>query len=89
MLAPDAAMLLGDNLKDLQKQMLTQCEELGDRFAILDLIEEESLQTTLSNFRNGVTDHLSYGAAYYPNLISSYSKEIDLTLPILKKTKRS
>lgn len=77
LLAPDAAMLLGDKLQDLQKQMLIQCGELGDRFAILDLIEEDSLQTTLSNFRNGVTDHLSYGAAYYPNLISSYSKEID------------
>lgn len=76
LLAPDAAMLLGDNLKDLQKQMLAQCEDLGDRFAILDLVEEESLQKTLSDFREGVTDHLSYGAAYYPNLISSYTKDI-------------
>ncbi len=76
LLAPDAAMLLGTNLKDLQKQMLAQCEDLGDRFAILDLIEEESLQKTLSDFRDGVTDHLSFGAAYYPNLISSYTKDI-------------
>lgn len=76
LLAPDAAMLLGDNLKDLQKQMLIQCDVLGDRFAILDLTEKDELQDTLKDFRDGVTDHLSYGAAYYPYLISSYTKDI-------------
>ena len=83
LLAPDAAMLLGDNLKDLQKKMLEQCDVLGDRFAILDLIEEDELQDTLKDFREGVTDHLSYGAAYYPNLISSYTKDIDFESVII------
>ncbi len=45
---------------------LAQCNDLGDRFAIFDLLPDD---TEGKKFRNGlVSDYLRYGAAYYPYL---------------------
>jgi hypothetical protein len=64
------AVLLGDtDRSEVQQKMLTQCEELQDRFAILDVKYEaaktpEEMATT---FRNGIgMKALKYGAAYFP-----------------------
>lgn len=78
LVAPDAAMLMTkEQLGTLHKDMLTQCAELGDRFAILDPKLDSSLDTALEEFRNNVgNNNLSYGAAYYPYLKTTYSKNI-------------
>lgn len=45
--------------------MLTQCHDLQDRFAIIDV----DVVDGVDNFRTQVnSDYLNYGAAYYPNL---------------------
>ena len=47
---------------------LAQCAELQDRFAILDLLDDN----TVSAFRTGIgTQNLKYGAAYYPRIETS------------------
>lgn len=78
LVAPDAAMLLDkEQLGTVHKAMLTQCVELGDRFAILDPKKTDDLNTALKDFREYVgSNGLSYGAAYYPYLKTSYTKDI-------------
>jgi phage tail sheath protein FI len=56
---------------------LSQCAELGDRFVICDVKPAAPSSTdpvgdAASHFRNNIgTNHLMYGAAYYPNLKTS------------------
>lgn len=78
LVAPDAAMLLDkEQLGTVHKAMLTQCVELGDRFAILDPKKTDDLNTALKDFREYVgSNGLSYGAAYYPYLKTTYTKDI-------------
>ena len=81
-LFPDAALVLDkDALGAVHKEALNHCGKMGDRFAILDVkdIEDpnDKLGKTLSEFRGAVgTVNLSYGAAYYPYLKTTYTKEI-------------
>ena len=81
-LFPDAALVLGkDALGEVHKAALNHCGKMGDRFAILDVKDVEDpndkLGKTLSEFRSAVgTSNLSYGAAYYPYLKTTYTKEI-------------
>ena len=81
LLFPDAATLLADEsaLAEVQQYALKNCAKHKSRFAILDLFEQENLDTTLEKFREGVavdSTELSYGAAYYPYLRTSYVKDI-------------
>lgn len=51
--------------------VLAQCQKLGDRFGIFDVLEGG-----VNNFRNGIrseTEYLKYGAAYTPYLTTSIS----------------
>ena len=75
---PDAAMLLKqDQLNTLQKAILSHCGKMKDRFAILDPKQYENLDEAMEKFRGGTgSDSLSYGAAYYPYLKTTYTKEI-------------
>ncbi len=67
-LLTDAANLSATDYYALCQQALNQCSKLGDRFAILDVLDEEGV----SDFRNQIgTDNLLYGAAYYPSLQTS------------------
>ena len=86
-LFPDAAMMLDfSTLGSLQSQALQHCQEMGDRFAILDAqynaepINEDAvvgLDNDMSAFRKNVgSKGLSYGAVYYPYLQTSYTKKI-------------
>jgi hypothetical protein len=67
------AIILGDaNRKTMNDDMLTQCNKLQDRFAIMDA---QVLGGTVNNdgigFRADVgIDYLKYGAAYYPSLVT-------------------
>lgn len=75
---PDAAMNLNaTQLATVQMQALKHCAAVGGRFAILDVKhEKDAIDEDLLTFRNGVTDALCYGAAYYPFLKTSYTKDI-------------
>lgn len=79
LIAPDAAMRMEEEqLGTLHQAMLGQCNELGDRFAILDPLLNNSLDTAMQTFRTKVgNNYLSYGAAYYPYLTTTYTKEIN------------
>ncbi len=47
---------------------LSQCNDLQDRFTILDTYDNGT-SSAVADFRNAVaSDYLNYGAAYYPNL---------------------
>lgn len=74
---PDAAMLLdASGLASVQKQALAHCAKMGGRFTILDIKPGTDLDQDIREFREGVTDSLCYGAAYYPYLKTTYTKDI-------------
>jgi phage tail sheath protein FI len=79
LLFPDATRLTGTKLYELQQAALKQAASLGDRFAIMDLLETEgiSAKETYKEFRNniGIND-LAYGAAYTPYLKAGLPKEV-------------
>ncbi|MCH5690610.1 hypothetical protein LWM68_44130 [Niabella sp. W65] len=59
----------------LQNDALAQCNLLQDRFSIMDLhhsgaglLTSGDVATIAESFRDGVTNHLKYGAAYFPNI---------------------
>ena len=62
---------------------LLQCQDLQDRFTIIDFQESGGnfettgdLDTAVQTFRNrigGETDKLKYGAAYFPNVLSTFN----------------
>ncbi|MCG8421902.1 MAG: phage tail sheath subtilisin-like domain-containing protein [Proteobacteria bacterium] len=63
----DAVNLPADDYYALCQQALAQCEKLGDRFVVLDVKDGN-----IEEFRNSIgTNHLMYGAAYYPYLQTS------------------
>lgn len=69
---------LGSELYNFHKDTLKFCSELGDRFAILDVLNEGELNSDLSDFRDGIgINDLKFGAAYYPNLSTSLSISYD------------
>jgi len=83
-LFPDA-LLLGQDMYDVQKQALKQCNDLQDRFALFDLLEPRSTENSkeiidwkkgVDEFRDNIgTNFLKYGAAYTPHLKIHLSKK--------------
>ena len=69
---PDAALMGGTDLTDLQKKTLMQCADLQDRFGVFDLDESGGHGAGVTAFRDniGIND-LKYGAAYTPHLLTS------------------
>ena len=56
---------------------LRQCNELQDRFTILD-VYDNGTSSAIADFRNAVSsDYLNYGAAYYPQLKTTLSYGYD------------
>lgn len=73
---PDAVSLATANLASVQQAALDHCQVLQDRFAVLDVKvsdpnSPDMKDSDIETFRNGVTNHLNYGAAYYPYLKTS------------------
>ncbi|MDJ0703445.1 MAG: phage tail sheath subtilisin-like domain-containing protein [Leptolyngbyaceae cyanobacterium MO_188.B28] len=58
---------------DLCQSALKQCNDLKDRFAILDVLASDRTVNGIgASFRQGIgTENLKYGAAYYPYLQTS------------------
>jgi len=72
LLFPDAALLGGTDLTDIQKKALAQCAKLQDRFGVFDLDEGTSQSAGVTAFRNNVgINDLKYAAAYTPHLLTS------------------
>lgn len=64
LLPVDAIKLSQANYHSFVVDMLAQCHDLQDRFAVIDVDT-----STIADFRTGISsDYLNYGAAYYPNL---------------------
>ncbi len=75
---PDATTCLAsDTLASVQQQALLQCKTLKDRFAILDVKEDETVDKSIENFRSNIGNAgLEYGAAYYPYVATTFSYEL-------------
>lgn len=71
---PDAPGLTSaSQYYDLQKQSLALCAKLQDRFALIDVLFDPTKNTNdnATAFRGNLTDNLNYGAAYYPNIVTT------------------
>jgi phage tail sheath protein FI len=76
---PEAVNLLKADYQTLVQAVLSQCNQLQDRFAIFDLFEgdktlEPSVQSNRSLFGN---NFLKYGAAYYPFIKTTLNYHIN------------
>jgi len=77
LLFPDAATLPDTELANVQQAALAQCDDLKDRFAILDVQKNDPKGISFRN-RIGI-NFLSYGAAYSPWLKVSLPKTVRYT----------
>lgn len=82
---PDSILLSKDDCYSTQAQMLSHCGyKMKNRFAILDVYNGDQERTfdendVVNNFREGVgSNHLMWGAAYYPYVQSNIVKSSDL-----------
>ncbi|OGU59496.1 MAG: hypothetical protein A2X64_08255 [Ignavibacteria bacterium GWF2_33_9] len=80
-LIPDLVNLPLSDASEVQRAMLEHCNKVQYCFAILDIVNGKQKATSsvdpISDFRNNIgTNHLKYGAAYYPWLISSLNHNI-------------
>ena len=69
LLFPDSQSLSETNFYAINQSALTQCNQLQDRFTIMDTFGDD--EDAIGNFRSGISlgkDYLKYGAAYYPFL---------------------
>jgi phage tail sheath protein FI len=77
---PDAPFVMPENYYGLMKEALDQCALLGDRFLILDVLNENNvLKDAVDSFRNGIgkIESAKYGAAYFPFLNTSIPYKIN------------
>lgn len=78
---PEGQMIAASaNYYTLQNDSLAQCELLKDRFALIDVYDNTSTSTNtnIAAFRTGIgANNLKYGAAYYPNLITTLTYRYD------------
>jgi len=75
-LFPDAVGLGSpSDYYDVLKAALAQCQNLGDRFLLCDLLDGETIDTVkITAFRSGIGNNfLKYGAAYHPWLNTTLS----------------
>ncbi len=79
---PDAGAIAdGTAYHNLYVSAMQQCADLGDRFAICDVLPVEHLTDPAGEsaqaFRTAIgTSNLMYGAAYYPRLRTSLSHDV-------------
>ncbi|MEM9820858.1 MAG: phage tail sheath C-terminal domain-containing protein [Bacteroidota bacterium] len=83
-LFPDAvALATHASFSGLQQMALSQCANLQDRVAILDLMEGAAIlfQDSVDNFRNGIgINNLKYGASYTPYLYNAFDYSIPFSI---------
>ena len=77
---PDAPFVIPQRYYELVQLALQQCQNLGDRFVIIDVLADKDITSAKDNFRtnlNVAPELAKYGAAYYPYLKTSISYEYD------------
>lgn len=79
---PESVNLEISQAGEIHTAMLTQCNNLQDRFAILDIVDGDKETTPLYDPINGFRSHvgmnfLKYGAAYYPWIRTTLSFNVD------------
>jgi len=78
---PDAPYYLeAEKYYDLANLALQQCETLGDRFTIIDVVDTGGMEKSVADFRNKISairEQAKYGAAYYPYLATDLSYHYD------------
>lgn len=82
LIIPEAVNLDAAQAGEIHVAMLTQCKDLQDRFAILDIVDGATEPTPTNDpiltFRsNAGMNFLNYGAAYYPWLKTTLSFSVD------------
>lgn len=86
---PETVHLSDSNAGEVHAAMLSQCNKLQDRFAVLDIVNGDKEATPpsfdpIDAFRNNVgMNNLKYGAAYYPWIKTTLSFKIDYDAIIL------
>lgn len=90
-LLPDLPGLPENDFYNVYKHALAQCAALKDRFTIIDLFRgNEALSADpnpVKEFRNKIdTNHLNYGAAYYPWLETTLKYSYDESKIEISKT---
>ena len=91
LVVPDALLLNEASFNIVIVAMLSQCGNLGDRVAILDVkgsdqmapavMPDKTITDLITAFRNGVgTEFIKYGMAYFPAVQASLVQESDLSL---------
>ena len=85
-LTPDAAWMKVDAWGAIAKEVLSHCETLASRIAILDLVGgdqkfgDSSANDPVKNFHGNVgADGLGYGVAYYPWLNTNLIESAEIT----------
>lgn len=86
-LFPDAVNLKDNGLYSLQQAALSQCNNLMDRFVIMDLYESKEdkenfyWENGVDEFRDKIgINYLKYGAAYTPYLVSAIEKKVSFEM---------
>ncbi|UYQ93529.1 phage tail sheath subtilisin-like domain-containing protein [Chitinophaga horti] len=72
----------------LQQAALDQCNLLQDRFSIIDLYQNSDTNTNnIDVFRDAtLANNLKYGAAYYPNLVTTLTYKINLAAIVVNRS---
>jgi len=93
LLFPDATKVSGITITDyygLYNDALIQCQNLQDRFTLIDTLnydESSPTDTNIDDLRNKVSsekDTIKYGAAYYPHLETILDYAFDASKIVLK-----
>ncbi|WP_264529091.1 phage tail sheath C-terminal domain-containing protein [Flavobacterium sp. N502540] len=93
LLFPDATKVSGITITDyygLYNDALTQCQNLQDRFTLIDTLNYDGsspTDTNIDDLRNKVSsekDTIKYGAAYYPHLETILDYAFDASKIVLK-----
>ncbi|MCC9018714.1 MULTISPECIES: phage tail sheath C-terminal domain-containing protein [Flavobacterium] len=93
LLFPDATKVSGITITDyygLYNDALTQCQNLQDRFTLIDTLnydESSPTDANIDDLRNKVSsekDTIKYGAAYYPHLETILDYAFDASKIVLK-----
>lgn len=79
---PETVHLTESEAGEVHAAMLAQCNKLGDRFAVVDIVDGDDEATPtddpVAKFRNNVgMNYLKYGAAYYPWVKTTLPFKID------------
>lgn len=78
LLVPEAVQLSNADRKTINDVLLAQCNELKDRFAVMDALADPASNTVADDaaaFRGEVgLGNLKYGAAYYPSLKTNLNR---------------